>query len=62
MIITCHRSHLEEICRKRGYSFFKAAGCVVGMSGDILAVDTEHADYPRDNGSGVEKDPSNPLV
>jgi hypothetical protein len=61
MIITCSRTHLEEICRKRGYSFFRAAGCVVSSVGDIIAVDTEHADYPRENGSGGEKDPSNPL-
>ena len=62
MIMTCHRSHLEELCIKRGYSFFKASGCVVASSGDVLAVDTEHPDYPRENGSGAEKDPSNPLV
>lgn len=48
MIITCHRSHLEERCLQRGYSFFRAAGCVVSSSGDVLAVDTDHVDYPSE--------------
>lgn len=48
MIITCHRSHLEERCLQRGYSLFRAAGCVVSSSGDMLAVDTDHVDYPAE--------------
>jgi hypothetical protein len=48
MIITCDRSHLEERCLQRGYSFFRASGCVVSSSGDILAVDTDHVDYPAE--------------
>lgn len=48
MIITCSRSHLEERCLQRGYSFFRASGCVVSSSGDILAVDTDHVDYPAE--------------
>jgi len=46
MIITCRRSHLEERCRQRGYSFSSVLGCVVSVAGDIWAIDTDHADYP----------------
>ena len=48
MIITCSRSHLEELCVRRGYSFFRASGCVVSSAGDILAVDMDHVDYPAE--------------
>jgi len=46
MIITCSRSQFEQMCTARGFSFSRAAGCVVTVVGDIFAVDADHVDYP----------------
>lgn len=46
MIVTCRREHLEERCLQRGYSFSSVLGCIVSDSGDVISVDTGHADYP----------------
>lgn len=46
MIITCSRGQFEEMCAARGVKSFRVAGCVVSVVGDILAIDTDHVDYP----------------
>ena len=47
MHITCHRSHLEERCRERGYSLQEVMQCVTKINGDIWTIDVDHPDYPR---------------
>jgi len=46
-MISCHRSHLEAICRQRGFSLDDAHACIVSEDGDIITVDETHAAYPR---------------
>jgi len=45
-MITCHRRHLEDRCRERGYTLEEVAGCVVSRDGDIWTIDPSHRDYP----------------
>jgi len=52
MHITCHKSHLEERCRERGYSLREVLPCVVTARGDIYTIDTEHEAYPSKPKSG----------
>jgi hypothetical protein len=47
MNISCHRSHLEDRCRERGYSLDEVMPCVVGQSGDWWTIDTASEFYPR---------------
>lgn len=46
-MITCHRQHLEERCRMRGYRLEDVMGCVVAQDGNFWTVDETHPDYPR---------------
>lgn len=46
-MITCHRSHLEDRCRQRGYSLAEALPCVVAQDGDEWTIDPDHEAYPR---------------
>lgn len=56
MMITCHKSRLEQRCRERGYSIQEVMPCVVNARGDIYTIDTEHEAYPskRTGGPGTE--------
>ena len=45
-MITCHRKHLEQRCRERGYSLAEVMPCVVSMEGDNWTVDPSHKTYP----------------
>ena len=46
-MITCHRVHLEERCRERGYTLDEVLPCVVAQDGDTWTVDVDHPAYPR---------------
>lgn len=46
-MIKCHRRHLEERCRMRGFQVADVMGCVVAQDGDTWTVDETHPDYPR---------------
>ena len=46
-MITCHRSHLEQRCRERGYTLDEVLPCVVSQDGDDWTIDTESEFYPR---------------
>lgn len=46
-MITCHRSHLEQRCRQRGYAIDEVMACVVSQDGDHWTVDVDHPAYPR---------------
>jgi hypothetical protein len=46
-MIICHKRHLEERCRLRGYRLEDVMGCVVAQDGDLWTVDETHAAYPR---------------
>ena len=46
-MITCHRLHLEQRCRERGYSLEEAMPCVVAQDGDNWTVNEKHPAYPR---------------
>jgi hypothetical protein len=46
-MIKCHRSHLEDRCRERGYSLEEAMPCVFAQAGDEWTIDVDHKAYPR---------------
>jgi hypothetical protein len=46
-MIRCHRRHLEERCRQRGYTLEQVAACIVSQDGDQITVDEKHPAYPR---------------
>jgi hypothetical protein len=46
-MIRCHRSHLENRCKQRGYLLADVMGCVVEQDGDRWLIDTNHPAYPR---------------
>lgn len=47
-MIVCHRKHLEQRCRQRGYTLNEVRPCIVSEDGDALTVDETHAAYPRE--------------
>lgn len=46
-MIRCHRRHLEDRCRERGYTLDEVMPCVVEQDGDNWTVDETHEAYPR---------------
>lgn len=46
-VIRCHRVHLEQRCRERGYTLEQARPCIVSETGNDLVVDEMHPSYPR---------------
>ena len=46
-MIECHRSHLEDRCRERGYTLDEVLPCVVSQDGDEWTIDVDHPAYPR---------------
>lgn len=46
-MITCHRQHLADRCKERGYALAEVLGCVVSRDGDMWTIDPNHPDYPR---------------
>jgi len=46
-MITCHRLHLADRCRERGYTLDEVLPCVVSQDGDLWTIDVEHHAYPR---------------
>ena len=51
-MITCHRRHIEERCRIRGYRIEDVMGCVVAHDGYTWTVDETHPQYPRAREAG----------
>jgi hypothetical protein len=52
-MILCHRRHLEERCRERGYTLEQVAACIVTQDGDQITVDETHPAYPRKRKLGL---------
>lgn len=52
-MIVCHKTHLEQRCRERGYTLDEVMGCVVLKDGDMWAVDETHHSYPAVPKGGV---------
>jgi hypothetical protein len=46
-MITCHRRHLFERCRERGYLLAAVMPCVVSRDGPMWTIDENHPAYPR---------------
>lgn len=46
-MISCHRIHLEQRCRQRGYTLDEVRACIVSEDGDQITVDQTHQAYPR---------------
>ena len=46
-MITCHRRHLFERCRERGYLLAAVMPCVVSRDGPVWTIDENHPAYPR---------------
>ncbi len=57
-MITCHRRHLFERCRERGYLLAAVMPCVVSRDGPMWTIDENHPAYPRPRlppgGAGTE--------
>jgi hypothetical protein len=55
-VTACHKRHLEQRCRERGYTLDEVMPCVVSKDGDQWTIDTEHPAYPhvRKGGPGTE--------
>ena len=46
-MITCHRKHLADRCRERGYTLDEVRPCIISEDGDTITVDETHPAYPR---------------
>jgi hypothetical protein len=60
-MITCHRLHLEDRCRERGYTLDEVLPCVVLQDGDEWTIDVDHPAYPRVSRLPEPPQPSAPL-
>lgn len=49
MKITTNKKHLFFRCAERGYSIEEVMPCVITIDGDNWTIDTDHANYPREN-------------
>lgn len=45
-MITCHKKHLEQRCRERGYALLEVMPCVVSQDGDVWTIDPTHPAFP----------------
>jgi hypothetical protein len=53
-IVTCHKAHLEAVCRDRGYAVEEAMPCVISQDGDQWSIDTSHPAYPMKPKEGFQ--------
>jgi len=53
MIVTGSRSSFLELAKARGYDEQECLRCVCWQSVEIVAVDTEHPSYPKQNRIGL---------
>ena len=59
-MIKCHRQHLEQRCRQRGYTLDEVLPCIVIEDGDQITVDATHPAYPAKPKPGLV--PSQPAA
>ena len=48
-MINCHKSHLIDRCRERGYRLEEVMPCVVKQDGDQWTIDTASPHYPNES-------------